>query len=254
MAGHAAFTLRVRPAARAVCLLHHSTTRGRGRRTCLSRRWFRRCDGSRRPASGRSLSPALTSGPSAAISEEPTSLVALLTALEGLSLDVTLRISSARADGLQPGDRGVGCLQRVGHFAPHFHLPLQHASNRMLAMMRRPTRSTITASGGLDHRQVAACLDRVRHDCGVSGETDEDFAVNLGYLPASPLTHLHVFPYSGPGWDRGERHGRESLRPPPRSAHEERNWRAIGATLTKRFHDAQVGTRRGSRSTMAPLW
>ena len=25
-----------------------------------------------------------------------------------------------------------------GRFAPHFHLPLQHASDRMLALMRRP--------------------------------------------------------------------------------------------------------------------
>ena len=31
---------------------------------------------------------------------------------------------------------------------------------------------------------------------GFPGETDEDFAANLDYLPASPLTHLHVFPYS----------------------------------------------------------
>ena len=31
---------------------------------------------------------------------------------------------------------------------------------------------------------------------GFPGETDDDFAANVAYLPASPLTHLHVFPYS----------------------------------------------------------
>src|SRR4029453_5175744 len=31
---------------------------------------------------------------------------------------------------------------------------------------------------------------------GFPGETDEDFECNLRYLSASPLSHLHVFPYS----------------------------------------------------------
>jgi threonylcarbamoyladenosine tRNA methylthiotransferase MtaB len=31
---------------------------------------------------------------------------------------------------------------------------------------------------------------------GFPGETDADFATLVAYLEASPLTHLHVFPYS----------------------------------------------------------
>ena len=31
---------------------------------------------------------------------------------------------------------------------------------------------------------------------GFPGETDEDFEQLCGYLAQSPLTHLHVFPYS----------------------------------------------------------
>jgi threonylcarbamoyladenosine tRNA methylthiotransferase MtaB len=31
---------------------------------------------------------------------------------------------------------------------------------------------------------------------GFPGERDEDFRANLRYLSDSPLTHLHVFPYS----------------------------------------------------------
>ena len=31
---------------------------------------------------------------------------------------------------------------------------------------------------------------------GFPGETDDDFEVNAGYLAGSPLSHLHVFPYS----------------------------------------------------------
>ena len=56
---------------------------------------------------------------------------------------------------------------------------------------------------------------------GFPGETDEDFAANVDYLPRSPLTHLHVFPYS-------DREGTEASRIAKgrrarRSAHEERS-------------------------------
>ena len=67
---------------------------------------------------------------------------------------------------------------------PHFHLPLQHASDRMLAAMRRPYT--------LDHyrRLVDGIRARLPHASigtdmivGFPGETDEDFAANLG-VPA----------------------------------------------------------------------
>ena len=46
---------------------------------------------------------------------------------------------------------------------------------------------------------------------GFPGETDEDFAANLDYLPASPLTHLHVFPYSDrPGTAASAMRGRST--------------------------------------------
>ena len=131
---------------------------------------------------GRDLSPA-------------TSLAGLLRALAGLRADVTFRISS-----LEPMDCGQDLVDLVaaeGRFAPHFHLPLQHASDRLLERMRRPYT--------LD--QYRRLVDRVRERLphaaigsdlivGFPGETDEDFAASDRYLPDSPLTHLHVFPYS----------------------------------------------------------
>src|SRR4030095_6763956 len=82
-------------------------------------------------------------------------------------------------------------------FAPHFHLPLQHASDRMLAMMRRPY--TLSLYRAL----VDSIVARMPHASigsdmivGFPGEVDADFDLNLDYLPQSPLSHLHVFPYS----------------------------------------------------------
>jgi threonylcarbamoyladenosine tRNA methylthiotransferase MtaB len=77
---------------------------------------------------------------------------------------------------------------------------------------------------------------------GFPGESDEHFASNLDYLPSSPLTHLHVFPYSDrPGTEatamREKVDGRIIRE---RGA----TLRRIGAELTRRFHAGQAGTTR----------
>ncbi|MGZ8869107.1 MAG: MiaB/RimO family radical SAM methylthiotransferase, partial [Thermoanaerobaculia bacterium] len=123
--------------------------------------------------------------------EPSSSLVDLLRALDGVPGDVMFRISS-----LEPMDCTPAIVEFVsasGRFLPHFHLPLQHASDRMLAAMRRPY--TI----GYYRRLVDGIVARLPHASigsdmivGFPGETDADFAANLEYLPSSPLTHLHV--------------------------------------------------------------
>ena len=94
-------------------------------------------------------------------------------------------------------------------------------------------------------RASAARVDRLRHDRRLPGETDDDFAANLAYLPSSPLTHLHVFPYSDrPGTEasamRDKVHGIAS------SAIAAADYGEIGAGL-----DARASTRRRS-ATVRP--
>jgi len=75
---------------------------------------------------------------------------------------------------------------------------------------------------------------------GFPGEADDDFERLASYLERSPLTHVHVFPYSDrPGTAAsamGERvHGavvRERAR----------RIREIGQRLTARFRESQIGT------------
>jgi threonylcarbamoyladenosine tRNA methylthiotransferase MtaB len=107
---------------------------------------------------------------------------------------VLLRVSS-----LEPMDFPIRLLDLAadGAVAPHFHLPLQHASNRILAAMRRPYsieryRLLVdTIRGRLPHAAIGSDLI-----VGFPGETDADFEELTAYLESSPLTHLHVFPYS----------------------------------------------------------
>lgn len=153
--------------------------------------------------------------------------------------DVLFRISS-----LEPMDcpnELVSLVAEAGCFAPHFHLPLQHASDRMLAAMRRPYTTAFYA------RLVDDIRARMPHASigtdlivGFPGETDHDFGQLENYIANSPLTHLHVFPYSDrPGTEAsalGERpHG---LQIKERGA----RLRAIGAQLTRRFVLSQQGS------------
>jgi threonylcarbamoyladenosine tRNA methylthiotransferase MtaB len=75
---------------------------------------------------------------------------------------------------------------------------------------------------------------------GFPGETEDDFQANLIYLPNSPLTHLHVFPYSDrPGTAASAMRGKvEGAVARARGM----QLRALGTELTRRFHEAQRGT------------
>jgi threonylcarbamoyladenosine tRNA methylthiotransferase MtaB len=166
-----------------------------------------------------------------------TSLVELLNALSGVG--VLLRISS-----LEPMDCTPELVDLVASspcFAPHFHLPLQHASDRVLAAMRRPY--TIARYAALvDAIRSRMPLAAIGSDAivGFPGERDDDFAQLAAYLERSPLTHVHVFPYS-------DRPGTAASRIPGRVSgsvvrERGRQVRAISEQLSMRFRDAQVGT------------
>jgi threonylcarbamoyladenosine tRNA methylthiotransferase MtaB len=81
--------------------------------------------------------------------------------------------------------------------APHFHLPLQSGSERVLRLMRRPY--TIAMFRRLVER-LAAVVPRagIGTDliAGFPGETDQDAQATLTLVEALPLSYLHVFPYS----------------------------------------------------------
>jgi threonylcarbamoyladenosine tRNA methylthiotransferase MtaB len=157
--------------------------------------------------------------------------------------DVRFRVSS-----LEPMDCSrdvVDLVARSNRFAPHFHLPLQHASNRVLASMRRPYTIEYYSSLVDDIRtripEASIGTDII---VGFPGETEDDFARLASYLAGSPLTHAHVFPYSDrPGTAASAMGGKVNgavIRERARVV------RDIGQQLARTFRASQVGTiRRG---------
>src|SRR5262245_53181661 len=170
-----------------------------------------------------------------------SSLVDLLRALDAIDRDVTYRISSL--EPMDCSDEIVDLVSRSARFMPHFHLPLQHASDRLLAAMRRPyTLDYYRALVDRIHARLPHTAIGSDMIVGFPGERDADFAANLSYLPSSPLTHLHVFPYSDrPGTEATRM--RDKVHP---SVIRDRGaeLRRIGAQLASSFRDANVGSRR----------
>ncbi len=238
-AGRTAFTLRVQTGCEEACTYCIvPTTRGRLRSAPpvsvlrhverLAAQGYKEIvlTGVHLGAYGRDLFPAVT-------------LTDLLRCLATVPADVRYRISSLEPMDCQPAlvDLFVG----AGCFEPHFHLPLQHASDRLLRAMARPY--TIGQFDAL----VESIRKRLPHASigtdvivGFPGEADGDAATLEHYLANSPLTHVHVFPYSDrPGTPASMMTGKVPgtiIR-----AHGQR-LRAIGAELARRFRLAQVGT------------
>jgi threonylcarbamoyladenosine tRNA methylthiotransferase MtaB len=174
-----------------------------------------------------------------------TSLESLVRVLADWSDDVLFRISS-----LEPMDCTPAIVEMVAsspRLAPHFHLPLQHGSNEMLQVMRRP----YTAH---DYRQLIDRIARLMPHAsigtdvivGFPGETDVDFNATRALLSDLPLSHVHVFPYSDrPGTEASSMPSKvEGVTIRARGA----ALRDIGAQLARRFRQAQSGTTRRALS------
>jgi len=82
-------------------------------------------------------------------------------------------------------------------FMPHFHIPLQSGSNKILGLMRRRYLRELYAE------KVAYIKKTMPHACigvdvivGFPTESDEDFKETFDFLHSLDISYLHVFTYS----------------------------------------------------------
>ena len=82
-------------------------------------------------------------------------------------------------------------------FMPHFHIPLQSGSNKILGLMRRRYKKELYAERvGLIKTMMPHCCIGVDVIVGFPGETDEDFMDTFNFLHQLDISYLHVFTYS----------------------------------------------------------
>ncbi len=82
-------------------------------------------------------------------------------------------------------------------FMPHFHIPLQSGSNKILGLMRRRYKRELYAERvALIKTLMPHCAIGVDVIVGFPGETDEDFKETFDFLHSLDISYLHVFTYS----------------------------------------------------------
>ena len=119
----------------------------------------------------------------------------LTRALEQIKEIPRYRISSIEPNLLN--NDIIDLVANSDHFMPHFHIPLQSGSNKILALMRRRYMRELYAD------RVARIKTLMPHAAigadvivGFPGETDEDFRETLDFLHTLDISYLHVFTYS----------------------------------------------------------
>jgi len=168
-----------------------------------------------------------------------TSLAALLRRLAEIPGLRWIRLSSLLPAYFTP--ELIEVLTATRAIAPHFHVPLQSGSDRVLRRMRRPYDTRMYRA--LVERLVAA---RPRLGLGADviagfpGETEADFAETIALVQDLPFSYLHVFPYSARrGTEAARLDGRVDARLITRRS---RALRELGRAKNADFRLGLVGT------------
>ncbi|MDR2724745.1 MAG: MiaB/RimO family radical SAM methylthiotransferase, partial [Candidatus Adiutrix sp.] len=135
---------------------------------------------------GRDLAPAYTLA-------ELLHILASELELDGASF--RLRLSSL--EPLEAEDELLAAFEMYDWLAPHFHLPLQSGSDRVLELMGRPYRAA-DFRRLVEKRNRAWPVAAVGTDvmAGFPGETEADFQATLDLLTGLSVSYFHIFPYS----------------------------------------------------------
>ncbi len=119
-------------------------------------------------------------------------LISQLDNVEGIE---RFRISSIEPNLLT--DEIITIVASSKKFAPHFHIPLQSGSDKILRLMKRRYRSDLYV------KRVEKIKSVMPHACigadvivGFPGETHDDFNTTYNFLKELPVSYLHVFTYS----------------------------------------------------------
>lgn len=116
------------------------------------------------------------------------------------ALDEVEGINRIRISSIEPNLLTNEIIEFVAaskKFVPHFHIPLQSGSNKILGLMRRRYQRE------LYQERVNKIKSLLPHCCigvdvivGFPGETNEDFLETYRFLNELDISYLHVFTYS----------------------------------------------------------
>ena len=122
-------------------------------------------------------------------------LIDLLKALDKVEGIERFRISSIEPNLLT--NEIIEFVAQSKRFVPHFHVPLQSGSDKLLELMSRRYRKSLYSDRiqTIKSLMPQACIG-VDVITGFPGETEEDFLETYHFLNELPVSYLHAFTYS----------------------------------------------------------
>jgi len=116
------------------------------------------------------------------------------------ALDEVEGIERIRISSIEPNLLSNEIIEFVAlskRFVPHFHIPLQSGSNKILGLMRRRYQRELYTERVAKIKEVMPnCCIGVDVIVGFPGECQEDFLETYQFLNGLEVSYLHVFTYS----------------------------------------------------------
>ncbi|MEP6584545.1 MAG: tRNA (N(6)-L-threonylcarbamoyladenosine(37)-C(2))-methylthiotransferase MtaB [Ginsengibacter sp.] len=116
------------------------------------------------------------------------------------AIEITEGVDRYRISSIEPNllcDEVIHLVAGSKKVMPHFHIPLQSGSNKILGLMRRRYKKELYAEKiGLIKKLMPHCSIGVDVITGFPGETDDDFNETVNFIKEMNISYLHVFTYS----------------------------------------------------------
>lgn len=163
-----------------------------------------------------------------------------------LELDKIEEVERFRISSIEPNlltNEIIEFVAQSKRFMPHFHIPLQSGSDKILKLMRRKYLTK------LYRERVAKIKEVMPHACigvdvivGFPGETEEQFLETYNFINELDVSYLHVFTYS-------ERANTRALNitpivPIPERKERNKMLRILSEKKRRKFYNEHVGTER----------
>jgi len=159
------------------------------------------------------------------------------------SLDQVDGIERIRISSIEPNllsNEIIEFVSASSKFVPHFHIPLQSGSNKILGLMRRRYKRELYADRILQIKRLMpdSCIG-VDVIVGFPGETREDFLETYNFLNELEVSYLHVFNYSErDNTDAAEMKGKV---PGSQRADRSKMLHILSEKKRRKFYESQVG-------------
>ena len=157
-------------------------------------------------------------------------------------LDLTKNINRFRISSIEPNLLKNDIIDFVASsslFVPHFHIPLQSGSNKILGLMKRRYRKELYEDRiRYIHSKINDVCIGVDVIVGFPGETDSDFQETYNFLLNLDISYLHVFSYS----ERDNTEASNMLNPVPKNIRYQRSkmLRSLSEKKRRIFYNSQI--------------